>query len=263
MARRDEGSVCLRRKAVFLISQHEGKEAETMLLEAVRSDPDREVREQGVFWLSQVQTEAAVAALDSVLRASQDQAIQEKAIFALSQHNSPRAQRALQDYARRTTAPLALRENAVFWLGQSSRADNGEFLRTLYGSVSESSLKEKVIFSLAQRGNREDARWLLQIAANDSENVEIRKKAVFWAAQSGGIDLPELFTLYDQARDRELKEQLIFAYSQSSHKGAVDKLIDIAKTDSDRELRKKALFWLTQTKDPRVPQLIADIIDKP
>jgi HEAT repeat protein len=263
MARRDEGSVCLRRKAVFLISQHDGKEAETMLLEAVRSDPDREVREQGVFWLSQVRSETAVAALDSVLRASQDQAIQEKAIFALSQHNSPRAQRALQDYARRTAAPLALRENAIFWLGQSGRADNGEFLRTLYGSVREPSLKEKIIFSLAQRGSREDARWLLQIAANGSEDVEIRKKAVFWAAQSGGIDLPELFALYDQARDRELKEQLIFAYSQSSQKGAVDKLIEIARTDSDRELRKKALFWLSQTKDPRVAQLIADIIDTP
>lgn len=262
MARRDQGSTCLRRRAVFMISQHGDPRAASLLLDAVRSDPDAEVREQAVFWLSQVDSERAVAALDSILRASTDPNIQEKAIFALSQHGSQRAAQALREFAGRAGAPANLRENAIFWLGQGGRAEHTEFLRTLYGTVREEGLKEKIIFSLAQGGGRDAGRWLLDIAANQNESIRLRKNAIFWAAQTGA-DLPGLFTLYDRAGDREIKEQLIFAYSQNGRREAIDKLIEIARRDQDRELRKKALFWLAQSKDPRVVELLAEILEKP
>ncbi len=91
LAKRDEGSICLRRKAVFLLSQKRTGETEDILLDAARRDPDLEVRRQAVFWLSQVGTDKAAAALDSILRHATDAELQEKAVFALSQHRSPRA----------------------------------------------------------------------------------------------------------------------------------------------------------------------------
>lgn len=261
MEKRDAASACVRRRAVFMVSQQSGPRAERILLAAVRSDPDQEVREQAVFWLSQVSGDGAVTALDSILRSSNDRTIQEKAIFALSQHQSERAARALRDFASRRDAPGSLRENAIFWLGQSG-GDNAEFLRSLYRTVDERPLKEKIIFAIAQNGQHDGFRWLLEVAGNTREDIELRKKAVFWAAQSGA-DLPELFALYDRAGDRELKEQLIFAYSQSNKRAAVDKLIEIARRDADRELRKKALFWLSQSNDPRVVELLTEILEKP
>ena len=263
MARRDEGSTCLRRKAVFLISQHRGTDAESMLLSAVRSDPDGEVREQAVFWLGQSGGERAAAALDSILRASTDEAVQEKAVFALSQNDSPKALQSLRDYAMKSSAPTNLRENAIFWLGQSHQGDNATFLRTIYKTVKEESLREKIIFSVAQGGGRESLKWLAEIAGDTGEDLEMRKKAIFWLAQSGGSSLPEMFALYEKMPDREIREQLIFAYSQRHEKAATDKLIEIAKTEKDRELRKKALFWLSQSRDPRVAELLEDILSKP
>jgi len=262
MARRDAGSVCLRRKAMFLISQHQGPEVEALLLEAVRSDPDLEVREQGVFWLSQVDSEGAVTALDSILRTSIDRAIQEKAIFALSQHQSSVAMKSLRDFVQRQASPADLRENAIFWLGQADRSENAQFLRTLFTTVKEPALKEKILFSIAQHGDAEDRRWLLDLAANANEDLEVRKKAVFWAVQ-GSEEVPELYTLYDRTTDREMKEQLVFAYSQRKGKAAADKLIQIARSDRDREIRKKALFWLSQSDDPRVVKLLEEIIERP
>jgi TolA-binding protein len=262
MARRDDGSVCLRRKAVFLISQHSGEESEAMLLAAVRSDPDREVREQAVFWLGQSGGEAAAGALDSILRSSDDEAVQDKAIFALSQNSSPRALQSLRDYAMKAGASIKLREQAIFWLGQSNRGDNVEFLRSIYRTVRERELKDKIIFSISQGGGREAQRWLAEVAGDANEPIDARKSAIFWLSQSGAA-LPELFTLYDRMADREIREQLIFAYSQRRERGAVDKLVEIARSDPDRELRKKAIFWLGQSKDPRVPQIIEDILSKP
>ena len=134
LARRDAGSVCLRRKAVFLIAQEDAAGTEDILLETARTDPDHEVREQAVFWLSQVGTEKAATALDSILRTSKDRSLQEKAVFALSQIGTTRAQAALRSYAERPDLPEDLREKVIFWIGQEGGKDNDAFLRALYGS---------------------------------------------------------------------------------------------------------------------------------
>ena len=57
LARRDTGSVCLRRKALFLVAQQDAAGTEDILLESVRNDPDAEVQRQAVFWLSEVDDE--------------------------------------------------------------------------------------------------------------------------------------------------------------------------------------------------------------
>jgi hypothetical protein len=60
-----------------------------------------------------------------------------------------------------------------------------------------------------------------------------------------------------------MKEQLIFVYSQRRDSQAVDKLLDIAKRETDPELRKKAVFWLGQSRDPRAAQFLLDLINQP
>jgi hypothetical protein len=263
LARRDEGSVCLRRKAVWLVSQKRSSETSAILLNAVRTDPDREVREQGVFWLSQVPGEETVAALDSILRDPKtDPEIQDKAIFALSQHRSARAGAILRAFAERRDASSELREKAIFWLGQNRSPDNAAFLKGLFAKLESEDLKEKVIFSLSQMGGADNYRWLMDIALNQNENIEIRKKALFWAGQGKSVDMADLVRLYDSMKDREMREQLIFVYSQRREDAALDKLFDIGRNDPDRELRKKAIFWIGQSRSPRAAQYLQDLINQ-
>ncbi|MDP3909938.1 MAG: HEAT repeat domain-containing protein [Gemmatimonadales bacterium] len=262
LARRDSGSTCLRRKAVFLVSQKRSPETSAILLDAVRSDPDQEVREQAVFWLSQVPGEEAVTALDSVLRSSRDAAVQEKAIFALSQHRSERAGAILRGYVERRDAPGHLREQAIFWLSQHRSAENQAFLRNLYPRLDSPELKEKVLFSVSQMRGEDNARWLLDIALNEREDIELRKKALFWAGQSRATPMADFVALYDRVRDREIKEQLIFVFSQRREGPALDKLFAIARTEPDRELRKKAIFWIGQSRDPRAAQFLQELINQ-
>ena len=260
LERRDECSVQLRRKAIFLVSQKQTSETESLLLGAARNDPDQEVREQAVFWLSQVGTERSVSALDSILRSAKDRNLQEKAIFALSQVDNPRASAAIREFAERSDVASELREQAIFWIGQQNRPENARYLQTLYSRVNQ-QLKEKIIFSLSQMNSAENNRWIMNIALDENEGIEARKQALFWAGQSGG-NVADLVTLYSRMQNREMKEQLIFVYSQRNERAAVDKLLDIARNDSDREMRKKALFWLSQSNDPRVADLLQEIIDQ-
>jgi len=263
LARRDTGSTCLRRKAIFLVSQKRSSETSVILLNAVRSDPDQEVREQGVFWLSQVPGEETVAALDSILRDPRtDPDIQDKAIFALSQHNSSRSGSILRAYAERRDAPEEMREKAIFWLGQRKSPENAEFLKSLFQKVENDDLKDKIIFSLSQMGGSDNYRWLMDIALNPKEDIEIRKKALFWAGQGHNVDVTDLVKLYDSMNDREMREQLIFVYSQRREEAALDKLFQIGKNDPDRELRKKAIFWIGQSRSPRAAQYLQELINQ-
>jgi HEAT repeat protein len=257
IAKRDKCSVELRRKAMFLVSQKRGSETEDILLGAARNDPDKEVREQAVFWLSQVNSERAVGYLEDLLKTSNDRDIQDKAIFALSQHRSERASQTIRDYATNKSAPVEIREKAIFWLGQ--RKGSEQFLRTLYTNETNQELKDKIIFSISQQQG--SGSWLMEVATNESEDIEMRKKALFWAGQNRGTSMAELTGLYDRMKNREMKEQLIFVYSQRRDKEAIDKMMTIAKTDPDRELRKKAIFWLSQSKDPRVAEFLMSLIN--
>ena len=51
--------------------------------------------------------------------------------------------------------------------------------------------------------------------------------------------------------------------SQKDDSEAVDRLLVVARKDPDTDLRKKALFWLGQSDDPRAMKALQDIIEAP
>jgi HEAT repeat protein len=260
LARRDACSVALRRKAVFLVSQKRTDQTANILMSVARGDPDQEVREQAVFWLSQVP--GSTGLLEEILKGNGDESIKDKALFALSQQNEPMSQQILRDFAGRENENSDLREKAIFWLGQRRGTENTEFLRGLYSRLTNEDLKEKILFSLSQQKGAGNEQWLMNIAVNPKEDIELRKKALFWAGQSG-VAISEMSKLYDRMGDSEMREQIIFVLSQRQRDpAAMDKLFDIAKNEKDPELRKKAIFWLGQSRDPRVQQFLIDLINK-
>ncbi len=328
LERRDACSVELRRKAVFLVSQHETRETVDILLRAVREDPDEEVRQQAVFWLGQTSGDDAVTALESILQGSDDIELQKKVIFSLSQHSSSRAGRILRDVALDSRAheevrdqaifwlgqegsdddvsvlmdlydridnddlkerivfavsqsgsdhsenwlvdlardngePMELRENAVFWLGQEGSSEDVTFLMDLYDEIHDRDLKEKIIFAVSQNSDRDGDEWLLSLARDENEAVDLRKNALFWAGQEGDIDASELRELYNDAAEFELKEHVIFVLSQFDDGDAVEELMDIARNETNADLRDKAIFWLGQSDDERAAEFLAELINRP
>src|SRR5256714_2917171 len=211
LQRRDPCSAALRRKAVFLVSQKRTDQTANILMKVARTDPDQEVREQAVFWLSQVP--GSTGLLEGILKGNGDESIKEKALFSISQQNEPRAQQILRDFAGRESENSDLREKAIFYLGQRRSSENTEFLRGLYSRIKDEDLREKIMFSLSQQRGAGNEQWLMNIALDPKENIELRKKALFWAGQSG-VAVSELARLYDRMGDSEMREHIIFVLSQ-------------------------------------------------
>lgn len=136
---------------------------------------------------------------------------------------------------------------AAYFLGLAERTDR---------------VKGDLILPAILADSAEVWRDLLRIAKNDRIAREPRKNAVFWlsqeaseAATKGLAELAE-----DDTEDREVREQAVFALSQLPHDEGVPALIRVAKTNKDPEVRKKAIFWLGQSDDPRALALFEEIL---
>jgi hypothetical protein len=103
---------------------------------------------------------------------------------------------------------------------------------------------------------------LLRLARNPRLPEDRRRTATFWLGQAAGVAATgalDSLVAYDDS-SRELRKQAVFALSQRPAAEGVPALIRIARTNRDPELRKTALFWLGQSEDPRAIDLFEEIL---
>jgi HEAT repeat protein len=261
LRRRDKGSACLRRAAVLLLGQRRTDGAEVTILSAARSDPDFEVRKRAVLYLSQYNTDRSLGALDSIVREVKDPGLVEHAVFALSQSKNPRAQGVLRTYAERDGLPKETRRRVVVLLLQRHSAENRTFLRKFYGRLDDDDLelRRRIIQSLSLQGDSATGRWLLDVARNKSEPIELRVQALSGGARTAPIK--GRTKLYAPTLDRQLRAQLVKIYSRHTQQAAaLDELGEVAKRDPDNNLRRKALAAVSQSQSAHAAQVLREII---
>jgi HEAT repeat protein len=106
---------------------------------------------------------------------------------------------------------------------------------------------------------------LLQLARDADVATATRRSAVFWVSQAAeeaatrGLDS----LVGERDVDREVREQAVFALSQRPRDEGVPALIHIARTHNDPEIRRRAIFWLGQSNDPRALALFEELLTKP
>ena len=126
------------------------------------------------------------------------------------------------------------------------------------------SMGEKAIFpaTIADSSNIWPA--MLKIARNDNLPRSTRTQSVFWLGQAAGdaatANLKDI--VLDNSVDREVRESAVFALSQRPREEGIPALISVARTNKDPEIRKKALFWLGQSHDPRAIDLFEELLTK-
>ncbi|PYP59810.1 MAG: hypothetical protein DMD44_03625 [Gemmatimonadetes bacterium] len=105
---------------------------------------------------------------------------------------------------------------------------------------------------------------LLRLARLTTVPGKTRRSAVFWLGQAAGEAATRGLTelVDDSSVDLEVKESAVFALSQLRRDEGVPALIRIARSHASPSVRKKALFWLGQSDDPRALALFEEILTK-
>jgi len=103
---------------------------------------------------------------------------------------------------------------------------------------------------------------LMAIARDRSLDSGVRRSALFWIGQAAGEvvskDLQDVATADDE--DQGIRDAAVFALSQRPEDEGVSALMDVARTAEQAKTRKTALFWLAQSKDPRVLPFFEEIL---
>lgn len=207
-------------------------------VELYNLDRRRDYSGYKVYWLGRAGNEESLSLLKGIVESNQTNRAGEKAVAAVALHDDPRVDNLLEDFARHSTNEK-VRSTSVFWLGQTP-------------------------------GHHA---YLEELVRNEQESVKLRKEAAF--SIGVGRDpqaMATLQNLFSSISDREVKKQIVFAASINKSEGAdgaskrrddagVDFLIKVAETDSDREVRKQALFWLGQKAGQRSLDALGKVIE--
>ena len=85
--------------------------------------------------------------------------------------------------------------------------------------------------------------------------------ALFWLSQRAGqAAVAAIRSAVDDDPETEVKKKAVFALSQLPKDEGVPLLMQIARTNRNPEVRKQAMFWLGQSKDPRAVSFFEEIL---
>ncbi len=148
-------------------------------------------------------------------------------------------------------------------LGTVPARDAADYLMSIAQSE-KGSMGSKAIFPATIADSANIWPVLIRIARSPDLPRNTRTQSVFWLGQAAGeVATANLSSIVvDNSVDREVREQAVFALSQRPREEGVPALISVARTNKDPEIRKKALFWLGQSNDPRALDLFEELLTK-
>ena len=100
--------------------------------------------------------------------------------------------------------------------------------------------------------------------AGQEQEREKRTDALFWIGQSRASN--RIALLEDNNKSdmdsSKIRQQVMYALSQTRDPQAITILGNVASTDPDIEVRKQAVFWLGQNRSPEANQALEKLLQK-
>jgi hypothetical protein len=207
-------------------------------------------------WLTNVAPAESVAWLKTQITEKNP----DRALSAIAEHAGDGAERALEELTA-STQTEHVRSKAAFWLGNSRGAQGVAVLKRMLANDVSPNVREQVVFALSLSKEPEALAIMIDAAKND-RTPRVRSKALFRLAQKAANkaaeDVIRNATVNDP--DRSVKEQAVFALKQLPAGQGIPLLIDVAKNNPDPAIRKKAVFWLGESNDPRALDYFANVL---
>jgi len=259
--KKDECTVELRKRAVFILGRRGDADAATLLAATAKSDPSTSVRGEAISWLPKLQGDAGVNMLEEILRTEQDERIQRSVVRTLTSSDNQKARSSMRALIDRKDAPISLRIEAVnSFSNERATTDDAAYLRSLYSRADNDRLKEAVVNALGRIGGQENDQWILTIARNQSESSQLRAAAIGRLMRSN-LPIGDLIKLYDASDSYDVRSRIVSALENRKEPEASDKLVDIIRNSTVINIRTQALNALMRKKDPRSEKIVQDILD--
>ena len=254
----------LRSNAVFIMCQQGGEESEDMMIDLLQKEQDPEFLSQIVMCLSMTGSEKGLQALMEVFRTTNDTEVAEAVLFSVGRHGGEEVFNFLVEIAKDTSRDPEVRSQSLMALTMTGRDhDVARMLIDMLENENDPELLEMALVSLSRVDDPAASQAIMQIVTKPGVNDEFRAMALHFATMNGDIDLNMLRDLYRTADSRELKEQICHVLTRVQDQDqdqALDLLIEIARTETDPEIKRDAVFWIGQFDNDKAAQFLLDVI---
>ena len=189
---------------------------------------------------------------ENLLSATNSLAVKRRALYILALSDQPRAHELLLNYAKGTGNPDLQRE-AINYLAtrRTKQPTTSNDLKQIYESTTDPAIKRTIIDAYRTTG---DKPALISVVSTTGAPVEIRQQAV---RNLTDLAVPQdLWALYQKEDNKDLRMSMTRAFSSM---GAVDQLLQIAKSDKDPEVRRQAVRSLGNQKVEKTGTTLVDM----
>jgi hypothetical protein len=203
----------------------------------------------------------SLAVLDQVARRGERRDASD-ALSAIAQHQGATATRVLEMLST-PDLPRRLREDALFWLGHSRGAEGLAAVTRIARDDADDEVRARALFAMSQ--SREPGRLAaIEQVLRGERDADVRREGYFAVSQTR---LPGARAILEQAarteRERDAISGAVFGLSQLPDGAGVDAMIALAKrSDLEPKVRREALFWLGESKDPRATAALDEILTR-
>ena len=270
LQRRDECTVELRRRALYIISRQPTSEGVALVIDAAKNDTESSIRNEAMRLLPRVAGDSAVPQLEDLLKTATEESTQRSIVSALNSIDSDRARRAIRAIIERADASERLRAEAISGVtrereNRSVSPEELNYVRQLYGRVETPRLKEAVLTAVGRHPTPENQQFLMGIVRNANETSSLRATALSRLGRMESVSAAEIGKLYEVADSRSMREQILYALGNRKEPEGIDKVIEIAKKDTDPQIRRTAISVITraaQNGNERAKKFLQEFFDR-
>lgn len=214
-------------------------------------DANDQIKVLAINGLAKTDPERAIPLLEGVLTGTNTPATKKGALYVLALSDDTRAHQILLRYAKGAGNPELQAEAIRNLASRTDMPNRSAELKDIYESTQDTAIRRSIIDAYRNAGDRQA---LLAIARRTGEAIELRRTAI--NGLSNLAPPQELWSLYQQEPDSSLRIQMVNVFSSM---GALDQIVDVAKTDKDQSVRQRALRALGEQRTERTGAMLVEL----
>ena len=198
-----------------------------------QAEDDENLKLLALNALMQQDQAQAVPILQKILSGNQSEELKSRALFVLAQSHSPQAEALVSQIAQGQSGP-ALQIKAIRMIAAAQGKQAEDTLAAIYQHSNDAQVKRVILQSYVMTGASSK---LLEAARRETDPELVRTAVQTLGAMGAGQDL---LTMYRATNNAQTKADIINALIAGGH-NAVSPLSEIAQSEPDAELRRKAI----------------------
>lgn len=268
--RKDECSQELRGFAWNALSQKPDSTA-TRIASSIVVDGTASLNDRmsGLRYLSRVGDNSSFGALQRVIREEKNPELLQTAVTMLVRSGRAESRDILRSLIENPNSSEDLRVFAISSLGynlggstSAATAGSDVYLRGIFPKLKTEDEQIAAIMVIGRIGGTENRKFLQGLVGATASSGTARYAAINQLTQAKEIPISEWKQMYDAAGSRDIRMAIIRVYQLRTEDEAVDRLVDIARSDSDPTLTSAAINALGRKDSAKARRILQEIIDR-